>query len=165
MFDVGDKIIVDNHGVCEIKDIVTCNFGLGEMEYFVLSPVFHDVDTVIRLPKSNHAMLKKIPNKRQANNLVNKIIKNSSIWIDSTKERKAAFNEIIHEGDEEKMAALIYSYITKKAELEENGKVISMTDKFIYERASRILYEEIAIALNIKFHEVDKLIEKKRKKK
>lgn len=162
-FKIGEKIIFRNHGVCEIKDIIREDYGTGIKDYYVIVPIFHDTDSVIKLPKTQIDMFKKIFSKKKALELIGLLNKNNSIWIDNAKERKARFNDYIKEGNEEIIVSIIYSISKKNEELKSKNKQISMTDKLIYERCVKLIYEELAIALNIEYSEVEKFIEKRLK--
>ena len=170
MFEIGDKIILKNFGVCEIKEIETIDFnnGQGPIDYFVIIPLFHDTDSKIRIPISQSANFKSIISKKKALELI-KILKDknkTSIWIDNAKERKTLFNNLFIDGDEEDIIRIIYAIDRKKEEFAslKTKKMISMTDKGIYDKCIRLIYEEFAIIFSLRYDEVDRFIKEKLKK-
>ena len=158
MFDVGDKVVYKNHGVCEIKQRINFDFGDGEKEYFVIVPVFHDSDLIIRIPVYQTEVLKNLPTKKEALALIALLKDNTSIWIDNVKLRKENFNRLIAKGDEQDIATIIYSIHKKKEELALVRKQISMTDRLIYDRCKKLLFEELALTLKIDYDKVAEYI-------
>ncbi len=159
-FEVGDKIVYKNHGVCEIKAIKKENFGDGLVEYFIIVPIFHDSDLIIRIPVSQPQVLKKLPSKKEVHNLISMLKENKSIWIDNVKNRKEHFNKLISTGDEKDIVSIIYSITKRINELSPLKKQISMTDRIIYDRCKKLLYEELALVLKIEYNKVDDYINK-----
>ena len=159
-FGIGDKVVYRNHGVCEIKAIKKENFGNGMVEYFIINPIYHDSDLIIRIPTNQTQVFKKLPTKKEAHNLILMLKNNESIWIDNVKNRKDHFNRLLSRGDEKDIASIIYSIRKRSDELTPLKKQISMTDRIIYDRCKKLLYEELAHALKLDYNKVDEYIDK-----
>lgn len=158
MYKTGDKIILKNSGVCEISDIVNEDYGSGKTKYYVIRPVFHNLDNVIRIPVDRSEQVRSLLSKKEINNLINNLKHCENLWISEVKQRKEAFNDILIKGDEKEIASLLYTIYLKKEGLKEKNKQLSMSDRAILDNCERILFEEIATVMNIDYFDVHDLI-------
>ena len=52
MYGKGDYISYGGHGVCQIADVRSMDFGSGEQEYLVIEPIASGVPQSICLPRT-----------------------------------------------------------------------------------------------------------------
>ncbi len=155
---VGDFVTYRQNGICEIKRKVKQNFGgLGEKEYFELTPVY-DEKTVIFVPLDSEplkAEMRHILSGDEIDGIISRSEHEELSWISDTKERAQIFGEIVSGGDRAKILWVIKVLSLYKNELSENKKKLYASDLKILSAAEKAITEEFAFVLGI---EKDKVL-------
>ena len=159
-FKVGDCVVHRHEGVCKICKIETQDFGDGKTKYFVLKPYFGEPITIIRIPVDKCTQIRNHISKRSAQELVKKLKKGKTNWINDNRKRKEHFQNMIASGDLESLASIAHTVYIKKTEFAKVKKSMPLTDQNLANFCEKLLREELAVALGIKLEDVDAYIEK-----
>jgi len=160
MFNVKEKILVSNVGVCEIQEIETKDYGNGENQYYILYPLFENKTNKIMIPVNTKIHLRSLVSFEEANKIMNSFDEYEDFWLKDPRQRKEAFFAIINSGDITRFKSLYLTIQNKKIELLENKKMLNSTDKSILDTVTKVLAEEISVVLNEDYNDITrKLIE------
>ena len=150
MFKVGDKIIHNSYGLCEITAIETQNTYYGKQECYI---IYMD-KTKIMIPVSHSEMLRYPIKKEEVAKVLELLGKLDELPDElSFKERIKAYTE-----------KLISNDILKIAEVSRNLAFLDTADKLkgpeknLFERINKILSDELSFVQNITKQEALKTI-------
>ncbi|MBE6587506.1 MAG: hypothetical protein E7647_03725 [Ruminococcaceae bacterium] len=154
---IGDFVTYRQNGICRINKIVKQNFaGMGEREYFELSPVY-DMKTVIFVPLDSEPLkagMRHILSKEEIDGIINEAEHEELEWSNDTKDRAQKFGDILLEGDRAKILWVIKVLSIYKKELEEKKRKLYASDAKILSTAEKAITEEFSFVLGIKREEV-----------
>lgn len=159
-FSVGDCVVHRHEGVCKITKIENIDYGEGKTKYYVLKPYFGDEHSLIRIPVEKDDQIRNHISKRNAQQLVKKIKRSKTVWINDNRKRKEHFQSMIVTGDLEALAGVAHTIYMKKNEFLKAKKSMPLTDQNLANFCERLLKEELAVALGIKLEQVDEYIAK-----
>lgn len=150
MFEVGDHVIY-KRDVCKIKNLKEKN----GIDYFELVPIDDD-SLKIEIPTTNES-IKVLMTKEEVTDLINKI---PSIDVVECNDKMIEFEykNLISTGNKEDLIKIIKTTYLRNKERVENKKKISDKDNTYFEKAERILYNEISVVLGLDFDETRKYI-------
>lgn len=155
--EAGDFVTYRQNGICKINKRVRQSFGgMGEREYFELSPVY-DAKTVIFVPVDSYELTGEmchILNADEINDIISRSEEGEGEWISDTKQRAEAFGEILRGNDRAKILWIIKVLSLYKRELEENKKKLYASDAKLLAAAQKAITEEFAFVLGIQREEV-----------
>lgn len=154
MFKTDNYIVYGTTGVCRIDDIRTENFGGHSREYYVLKPIYANDSTIYAPIGTSEARMKPVMSPKEVYKLIMTMPDAKTFWIENDALRKEKFTEIVKSGNREDLVKLIKTLYYKRKEKLESGKKFHAADEKIMKEAEKILYEEFALVLNIKLHEV-----------
>ena len=152
MFDVGEYLVYKNN-VCKVKDIKDKE---GIM-YYKLVPIDDD-SLKIEIPVENSdGILRKVISRKEVESLVKEIPKIEVIEIPD-RLIEYEYKNLISTGDKIDLIKVIKTaYLRNKKRLE-NKKRLNEKDVNYLEKAEKILYNELCIALNLTFEQVKEYI-------
>lgn len=152
-YQAGEHIVYDNYGVCLIKDIKEMSLvhGVPRKDYYILSPVNASQSTYY-VPCDNEALTSKMRNPLTENEIHN-LLKNSEAiilsWTDNRQQRAEISREILKNGINVELIALIRCLYERKLALRANGKKLSATDEGILLSCERMINDEFSFSLGI----------------
>ena len=159
MYKINDDVVHKSAVVCYIFDIVTQNFGNGDTTYYLLKPKFPSVVNKaleIFLPiEKQEQFIRRPLNKSEAMNLIRLIPSFERVWIADAKTRKLKFEEVYQSGDLKGICQLVKLLY---AEPEFFAKPMSLTDKNFLNKIRTNVFDEFAVALQIKPTEVEEFV-------
>jgi len=147
MYKINEKVLISNVGVCQINDIAIKNYGDGDVEYYILSPLYKDKADKIMIPVKSDNKIKTIVGKDDALKVMNELSKYEDFWVKDPRERKDNFLNILNSGGIFDLKNLYLTIQNKKKELIALKKMINSTDKYVLEAVTRILVEVISTSL------------------
>jgi CarD family transcriptional regulator len=153
---LGDNVIYGANGVCEIDEITSCKMAEQVRECYVLVPVF-DRSLRIYVPTDNDKLLKHIRfalTKDEAVRLIEEMPDMETMWIQNESARREAYRKIINKADLRELVGLIKTLYLKKIKRAETGKKLFVVDEVFLKSAEKLLYDELAAALEIKRDDV-----------
>ncbi|MBS6501247.1 MULTISPECIES: CarD family transcriptional regulator [Clostridium] len=158
MFKINDYVVYGSNGVCKVTDIEQVTLRNEELEYYILSPVYNEKMT-IKTPVNNQKILmRELMTKAEIVNLLKEISKNETVEIEDSRRRVEEYKAIIKRGNAEELIKVINSIKLEKDEKISIGKKLNKTDEDIMISASKQLYQEMAIVLDIDVDEVQDYI-------
>ena len=161
MFQVNDTVLYGGQSVCTIIEISRQKVGKDYRMYYILKPVFDNKSTVY-IPCENETLVSKMKplmTLSEVRELIETLHKQSLDWVENDILRKEQYSEILYCGDRKKIASLIRTLYLHKEKQKQTGKKFHITDEQLFERAQKLLHEEIAFLLNIHPNDVPDFIE------
>ena len=138
MFKKGEFILYGTVGVCQVEKISRTDFSDNDRLYYYLVPRY-EKDTTICIPvDSDKVMMREYANDR---------------------ERPQAYKEAIQSGDCLELASMIKEISRMEQSRKGKGRILSVREKDGAKAARRLLFGELAAALDIYPEEVPGYIE------
>jgi CarD family transcriptional regulator len=161
MFNIGDKIIYGNSGVCEVRDITTMdvNHAGGEKLYYILKPLFQTF-TVYTPVDNDKVLMRPIISRSEAERLIHKIptMRLDVYHSKSLGELTGHYESIINTLDGEELIRLTMSVYTKNQMRTDQKLKPGAIDQRYMKRAEDLLFGEFAVALGIEKADVQNYI-------
>ena len=164
MYKIGSIVVYGTEGLCKICDITERTFGKETSEYYVLSPLSNEAETVF-VPKNNEKVLKRmrpILSKERASELLEAAPSKYSEWVENDRERQQVYKQILLCGSSEDLLTMTRALYLHQIELLERGKKLHAADERFLKEAEKMLFEELAYVFGITVSEVLPLIIKKK---
>ncbi|MDO5521430.1 MAG: CarD family transcriptional regulator [bacterium] len=160
MFNIGEFVVCNNGGVCQVEDIKTINMdGVSkERLYYVLSPLTHEKNRVF-IPYDNpKAIIRKVMSKEDAANLIEKMPEIDELVVDNQKFSEKKYKEILRSSNGSELFGMIKMLSNqKKQRLHDKRSLVSVDEKYLKIAKERLCFE-LALALGISKEEVEKTV-------
>ena len=156
-FSIGDHVLYRQGGICLISEIRSEDFGTGATDYYFLRSIFNE-RSVFYVPVGAEYKLRKVLSPSEIDEAIARSKSITHEWIDDTKKRSAAFEEILVEGDRGSIISLIRMINQKKTELENNKKKMYASDLRLLSSAMKFVSEEFSFVLGIEKDSVESYI-------
>lgn len=152
MYKVGD-FVVYKRDVCEVVEIKESYFK--GLDYYTLIPVI-DKTLKIEIPIDSK-LVRNIISKEEVEEIINNI---PSIEIIETDNKliENEYKRLLNSDKYEDLIKIIKTAYLRNKGREEEKKRISDKDKFYFEKAEKLLYNEFSIALNMNFEETKEYV-------
>jgi CarD family transcriptional regulator len=159
MFNIGEKIIYAEHGICQIDGICDKTYFGKTRTYYVLHPIANKHQLTISTPVDNKEIsMSRLINREEAKELL-KIFKQPGIeWIEKLQPRIHAYNNIVKTGNRKDIIKLVHTLLKKKSELEMNDRKFGNYDNELLNMIQNILYNELALAFNTTYEAILKKV-------
>lgn len=162
MFQEGQHVIYERTGVCRITGILPASQVPGaqkQTQYYQLTPVFGH--GLIYIPVDTAVFMRPILTRQQALALIHKLSTAPRTVCTASDSRTLMqqYRSILHSNDCDQLISLIKMIYEKKHLLEERGRHASQTDLAFFRKAQSLLYEELAVALEIPLSTVPSFID------
>ena len=164
MYKIGSIVVYGTEGLCKICDITERTFGKETSEYYVLSPLANEAETVF-VPKNNEKVLKRmrpILSKERASELLEAAPSEYGEWVENDRERQQIYKQILLCGSSEDLLMMTRALYLHQIELLERGKKLHAADERFLKDAEKMLFEELAYVFGITVSEVLPLMIKKK---
>lgn len=160
MFNVGEMVVYDKIGVCQIEDIcyMKANKVQPRRKYYKLSPLYQDGN--IYCSVETKVFMRPIISKEDAENLIDSIpfIKAKAYTNKSVQQLAQHYNNLINTNNCADLMEMTMSiYAKKECALQQKKKLGSVDEKFM-KRAEDLLFGEFAATLGIEKEDVTKYI-------
>lgn len=158
MFNIGDTVVYGINGVFVIEDIRKERV-LGENHnYYVLKEICGKRDSLLYVPTDNEALISTLRYPISYDDATRLIEEIESVpeaeWQKDSRGRINHFKSIISEGDHRGIISVIKSIWKNGERRRAEGKKSYLMDETTLQKAERILYSELSIALGIPEDEV-----------
>lgn len=147
MFEKGNFILYGTVGVCLVNEISKTDFSDTNRLYYNLVPKFQRKTTIYIPVGSDKVMMRRIMNRQEAERFVLSWPTLECKKYDNDKERPQVYKQIFQSGSCLELAAMIKEII--QIEQTCKKKLLSMREKDGLKMARKLLFEELAVALNI----------------
>lgn len=149
MFKEGEYIMYSNYGACLVDEIREKEAENKIQTFYILHPI-SDVRSKIMTPTDNDRVkIRCIMSSEAAEDIYTSLYHDGVTRISNKKLREQVYSRILKEGNPEELVEIIKAIILEENERVADGKKISATDRKYLERAERLLYSEMSVALNI----------------
>ncbi len=150
MYSVGQKVLYGSNGVCVIEDITEKKVGREKIEYYVLKPVCAKSSTLY-VPTHNEKLVSRIRFVLSADQIrdILKNFKSELSWDDNKLNRNDSFRAVISGARCDELISLVRLIYSKRAELEQRGKRLHVSDERFLREAEKMLCDEISDAFQI----------------
>lgn len=149
MFEKGDMILYETIGVCQVIDISKADFLKNDRLYYHLMPKFEANGTISIPVDSSKVMMRGIMSRSEAEDFV-------MTWPDveckkysSDRERPLIYKQIIRSGNSLELAAMIKEISNIEKSRSEKKKILPVREKNGVSTARKLLFGELAAALDI----------------
>lgn len=147
-------MVYSYYGVCLVDDISEKLIDNVKKRCYILHP-FNEVNSRIMTPIDNKKVkMRAIMAQENAKEIFESISDIKTPWITDKKQRDQSYVKIIKEGNPSELAEIINALMIEDNEKKVEGKRISETDKKHLDKAERLLFPELSIALNMEIEEV-----------
>ena len=158
MFKIGDFVVNNNNGICEITDLVTMNMSGTNKDYFLLVPVNEKTAKVYVPVDMAVQRIRLAMNKEEALQLIENIKDIDEAYIENEKEREKTYKEALNSRDPKRLVGIIKTLYLRKQERLEAGKKNTAVDERYFKLAENHLHSELAFSLNVDKTEVNQII-------
>ena len=153
LFAAGDTVMHPSEGVCRVEDVRAMRFPpQPERRYYVLRPSQDkgSASAVVYLPVARgNAVLRRLLSVRDIDALIRESRALPSLWIEDTKLRKEAFQQVLRGGDYARVIRMITEIREYGEARAAAGKKPCAGDEAIREEAERLLHEEFSCVLGL----------------
>lgn len=167
MYNIGDIVVYGTEGLCKIHDVTERKFGKDTVEYYVLSPLSNEAETVY-VPKNNEKVMSKmrhILSPESASKLLEEVPSEPLDWVDNDRDRQQVYKDILLCGSSEDILRMTRTLYLHQVKLLEKGKKLHAADERFLRDAEKMLFDELAYVFGITTAEVLPLIIRKKEEK
>lgn len=158
MFKVGDLIIYSIHGICRVDDICEKIFQDVRKDYYILHPIEDNKLTISAPVDSDKINMLEIITEKEAEEVLESFKQPGIQWIDVDTIRNREYSEIVKRGNRREIVQVFNTLLKVKNNVEGNGRKFYGNDKDLFNNIQKILFGELAIALNSSFDEINKRV-------
>lgn len=159
MYSIGDVAFYNAYGICTVQGIEEREFNGQTQPYYILQSTHYPTLTLYHPVNSDNPQLKKILSKQEALQLLDCFKQPASTWEERPNTRSQQFKEILNSQNHLRIAQLMNTICRKKNELESAEKKLAPQDMQTLQRIAPILYDELALALDLTKEQVTLKIE------
>lgn len=149
MFNQGDHIMYSNYGVCFIDEVKEKTTNEEKRLFYILHPINETNSKIITPVDNQKVKIRAIMEQDKAKKILDTLTDCNVHRIADKKVRDQEYTRCLKEGDPHELVIIINALMIEDKERKIAGKKISATDKKYLEKAERLLYPELSIALNI----------------
>ena len=162
MYDyaVEDYVMYGAIGVCKVTDICSPDFMRDETMYYVLQPVYNTSETIYAKVGSDKVSMRRSLTKPEAQKYIEDMKAAEILWFSDDKERDQEFKRILRSGDCREWICMVKGLYRTKKQRESDGKKLSQADTNIFQKAEKLLYGELALALGLNVDEMPSYIDR-----
>ena len=163
MLEPNAFVVYGANGICRVDGIREEAFNGKKQEYFVLKPIDSEGAT-INVPTDSEVLtgkMKKLLRADEVEILIRNMPNEETIWIDDDRLCNEAYRAILSKGDRTELVRLTKTLYRRKKELSAKGKRLRSTDEQIMRQAESLLFNELAMVLEIERNDVLDFIYKK----
>ncbi|MBD5136145.1 MAG: CarD family transcriptional regulator [Lachnospiraceae bacterium] len=164
MFQIGEKIVYGNNGVCQVEDVTRLQMeGVDNQRlYYILVPLDKKRGKIYTPTDNEKIKMRRVLTKKEAEHLVDEIECISQLDIAANdKMREEKYKEILRTCDCHECIRLIKTIYIRKQNLISMGKKLPNTDEKYLRQAEDSLYSELSVALDIDKNGMVKYIEER----
>ena len=100
------------------------------------------------------AKMRRILSEEEIYELIKAMPDKNGAWIENKNERNEYFRSILSNGDRAEIIKLIKIIYQHKEELKAIGKKLHASDEQFFKEAEKVIYDEFALVLNIRYDQV-----------
>ena len=159
MFKKGAFILYGAVGVCQIERISETDFSDNDKLYYYLVPRYEKETTIYIPVNSDKVRMREIMTRQQAEHFISAWPSIECKSYASDRERTQVYKEVLQSGDCLELASMIKEISRMEQSRRGNGKMLSIRERDGVKCARKLLFGELAAALNIHPEEVQDYIQ------
>ncbi len=149
MYQIGDILVYENGGVCEVVAIGTPDFLKSEERYYTLQPVFDNAGTLYVKVENDRHILRPLICKEEADGIFAEASNMEVLYNPNDKLREREFKEVIRSCESRQWFAMLKGILQEEKRREQNGKKLSMSDDRNMQKVFKLLSSEFALVYSI----------------
>lgn len=160
MFDIGDKIVYGQNGICEVVDITNPDF-LGtdkKILYYVLVPQKNPSGRLYCPVGNDKVMIRRVISAKEAKEIIAETKTIEPISITNDRMRDETYKKAMKSLDLRQCIMVLKTLLIRKQEREEAGKKVTSTDERYLKLAEEELFSELALAIGKEREEVRNMV-------
>lgn len=158
MFQVGEYIVCDHNGVCQVLAVTEMPELKKDVLYYQLEPVYSRGSRIFVPVDSNKLVMRRVFTEEEVETLLKEISSIETIWISNEKKREEQYREVARKYDCREWVKIIKTIYLRKRNRRMEGKKITYIDEKYMKLAEENLYGEISIPLKISPDRVERFI-------
>ena len=162
MHKIGDRVVYGASGIMTVVDIREERIADVSRAYYVLRPTLLRSESLTFVPADNERLVSLMRPLMPADELLSLLRSADEVqpleWIEASRQRQEFFKRIMESGDRRQIVAMINAIDESGRRREAEGKKNFLTDETARHKAQRLLYSELAAALNIPEEDVPAII-------
>ena len=158
MFQVGEYIVCDHNGVCQVLAVTEMPELKKDVLYYQLEPVYSRGSRIFVPVDSNKLVMRRVFTEEEVETLLKEIPSIETIWISNEKKREEQYREVARKYDCREWVKIIKTIYLRKRNRRMEGKKITYIDEKYMKLAEENLYGEISISLKISPDRVERFI-------
>lgn len=159
MYQIGDILVYENGGVCEVIAIGTPDFLKSEESYYTLQPVFDNAGTLYVKVENDRHILRPLISKEEADGIFEEVLEMEPMYNSNDKLREREFKEAIRSCECRQWFAMLKGIRQEEDRRVQNGKKLSMSDDRNMQKVFKLLSSEFAMVYSISQDEAKNKIE------
>ena len=136
-------------GVCQVDDISKTDFSDNDKLYYRLIPKFESNRTISIPVDTTKVMMRSIMTRREAQNFIQSWPNVKCKGYRNYKERPLVYKQIFQSGSCTELAAMIKEILQMEQSRKSRGSVLNIREKDGVKTARKLLFGELAAALDI----------------
>lgn len=161
MFNVGDRIIYGNTGVCTVESIGPIELGGSEKMYYTLRPYYKGGGTIFTPVDNAKVVMRPILSKDETMEIIDNIDEIAPLEIQNEKLIENEYKEGMKTCDCRDLISVIKTIYNRQQVRIAEGKKTTATDERYFKIAEDSLYGEFGVVLDMTRDEVKKIISDK----
>lgn len=160
MFERDEYVFYESGGICQIADIRVAPLESmpADRTYYIMKPL-HDPNSVVYIPvDSDKVFLRRLLNREEAEELLNRIPTVDAIDEPNAKLLRAKYTEAMRTHDPVEWVRVIKTVYRRANAQASRSQRISETERNFAENAKRYLHTELALALGLNEAEMERHI-------
>jgi len=149
-FQIGDCVLYGTRAVCRVSDIGPLSFGDSSRSYYTLRPVFESHGETIYAPLDCKVSIRPIVSAGEAEECIARAAAVECCCANSPEEQQS----LLQSQDCMKLIGCVKALKCREAELSEKKKRLREADRRFLEHAEKLLYGELAAALDCSLQDV-----------
>lgn len=154
---VGIESVIGGHGVCQISDIRTIDFGTGSgaQDYYVVEPIAAGSATIY-LPRGNPKVLSRmrpVLTKEEIDGIICSVRDDQIRWTNDRKARTIQFQQILSRRDTRELLMLASCLHKRRTE-----KGLPASELEMLHKTEGMIEQEFSFALNVRREEIGQYI-------
>ncbi len=158
MFKQGEPIIYSYYGVCYIDEIREAIVEKEKKLFYIMHPI-NEKSRIITPVDNDKVQMRAIMSSEEANKVLNSVSMDNALRISDRKKRDQTYTKLLKEGDPMQLIQIINALNIEGQEKKAVGKNMSTTDKRILDRAEKLLYPELSLALGVAVETIKQRVE------
>ena len=161
MFQAGELLVYGSTGVCRVEEITELNHTVRDRgrRYYVLKPLWQD--GVIYAPvDSEKVPMRPVMSREEADTLIDRMPGiQAAVCRGSTPQALAQqYQSAVKEGGHQALIEMMKAIYRKRGQAEAKNRRLGLVDERYMKQAERLLYGELATALEIPYDGVEDYI-------